>query len=431
MHLVSLNDTDLLLGLWRGTITCFAPDDKSEWPWRVLTEQTWESHGKIVELCTPYLPSSFDRAPRNPAEKLNSGYKAWEFLLYIFGLGPALLRNVLPQPYWGNYCRFVRGIQLLQQRRVSPENLKAGHEHLCRFVAQFEEIYCQRLETRIHFSRWALHLLTHIAPQTIRSGPLACYSQWTMETAIGSLGSEIRQYRDPYANLTQRALLRAQTNSLCSIMPSLLPSDSKHPRGSKDLGDGFVLYTACDDIARDVTGPEAAAIADYWTTMDWPGASISAVKRWGRLHLPNGQVLRSLWSERRSAVPLRCTRMAKIMDSDDGKVDLAEIQYFFQVRFGEGGPLHTLAVTSLFTAPDQAVLNESFDTVYVCHYQGQAKLRVYDVKQITSLVAMVPNFKLLGNGDISKPHTEYFLVHKPYLDITTFRGEADEDDLID
>ncbi|KAJ7586115.1 hypothetical protein C8J56DRAFT_725906, partial [Mycena floridula] len=68
----------------------------------------------------------------------------------------------------------------------------------------------------------------------------------------------------------------------------------------------------------------------------------------------------------------------------------AEIQHFFQVRFGEGGPLHTLAVTSLFTAPDQAVLNESFDTVYVCHYQGQVKLRVYDIKQITSLVAMVP-----------------------------------------
>ncbi|KAF9471629.1 hypothetical protein BDN70DRAFT_975534 [Pholiota conissans] len=39
----------------------------------------------------PYLPGSFDRPPRNPADKVNNSYKAWECLAWIYGLGPALL----------------------------------------------------------------------------------------------------------------------------------------------------------------------------------------------------------------------------------------------------------------------------------------------------------------------------------------------------
>ncbi|GLB36899.1 hypothetical protein LshimejAT787_0311860 [Lyophyllum shimeji] len=108
MHLTALNDPDLLLGLWRGTIKCYPPDTKDSWDWKVLVGKVWEAHGKTVAMATPYLPSSFGRVPRNPAEKINSGYKAWEYLLYLFGLGPALFRSILPEKYWLNFCKLAR-----------------------------------------------------------------------------------------------------------------------------------------------------------------------------------------------------------------------------------------------------------------------------------------------------------------------------------
>ncbi|KAJ6528077.1 hypothetical protein B0H19DRAFT_1195027 [Mycena capillaripes] len=51
----------------------------------------WQSRCRPDLLHPWVIPGSFDRPPRNPAEKINSGYKAWERLLYVYGAGPALL----------------------------------------------------------------------------------------------------------------------------------------------------------------------------------------------------------------------------------------------------------------------------------------------------------------------------------------------------
>ncbi|KAF8830954.1 hypothetical protein HHX47_DHR1000245 [Lentinula edodes] len=77
MHLPALNVPDLYLSLWRGTIDCDRKDDKNTWDWAVFrTLSIWKEHGKEVAAIRPYIPGSFDRPPRDPAEKLNSGYKA-------------------------------------------------------------------------------------------------------------------------------------------------------------------------------------------------------------------------------------------------------------------------------------------------------------------------------------------------------------------
>ena len=120
MHIISINLPNLLLGLWHGTIDCDKNDSKRLWDWVVLTRDVWKSHGQDVACCCPYLPGSFNCPPRNPAEKISSGYKAWEFLVYMFGYGPALLRDVLPPLYWRNFCKLVSAVRLLQQRAISP-----------------------------------------------------------------------------------------------------------------------------------------------------------------------------------------------------------------------------------------------------------------------------------------------------------------------
>lgn len=151
MHLINLNDPDLFLGLWHGTVKVYPPDRLELWDWRVLVGKVWQAHGKTVAMATPFIPSSFGRAPQNPAEKINSGYKAWEFQVYLFGLGPALLRHILPKKYWINFCKYVSGVCLLQQWVISPADLQHGHRLLCGFVKEFEELYYQRREDHIHF----------------------------------------------------------------------------------------------------------------------------------------------------------------------------------------------------------------------------------------------------------------------------------------
>ncbi|KAF8064082.1 hypothetical protein FPV67DRAFT_1419918 [Lyophyllum atratum] len=427
MHLSAINDPDLLLGLWRGTVKCYQPDSKETWDWKVLIGKVWDSHGKTVAMATPFLPSAFGRAPRNPAEKINSGYKACEFLIYLFGLGPALLRFILPEKYWINYCKFVRGIQLLYQTKLSPAQIKEGHRLLCEFHIQFEDLYVRRREERIHFLRQSIHLLPHIAPETLRAGPLSCYAQWTMETAIGNLGNEIRQDRDPYANIAQRGVLRAQINSITAMMPQVhLKSESCIPSGGIDLSDGYVLLRACQATLVDVSEPEANAITEFWKSNGWPNQDgwPRAVRRWARLRLPNGQVARSRWMEARSRQSLRKTCMIKVSDAESS--DFAEVQYYFRLRFGD--VVHTLAVISVFAPPDRGLFERSCQTVYACRYLGNTSLKVIHVRQIESVVAMVPDFKVTEAGHIETPDDRYFLVEKLGLGLTELLGVQEEDE---
>lgn len=317
MHLSVLNDPDLLLGLWRGTIKHYPPDDTSTWNWAVLSnKKIWRAHGDSIEAATPFIPSSFGRAPRNPAEKINSGYKAWEFQLYIYGLGPVLLRHVLPRSYWENYCKLVAGIQVLQRPVITPQDLRYGNTVLKDFVREFEALYYQRKASRIHFVRHSIHLLTHIAPETTRAGPLACYAQWTMETAIGNLGKEIRQDKDPYRNLEERGVLRAQLNSVMAMYPKLdinhgTPSLSNH---AHVFPDRYAFLPRCDSIARPMVQIEYDTLMEYWQREGWPNQQSwpNAIIRWARLQLPNGQRARSLWSESNSKSSLRRTSCVEV-----------------------------------------------------------------------------------------------------------------------
>ncbi|OBZ69088.1 hypothetical protein A0H81_10834 [Grifola frondosa] len=144
MHLVSLNLTDLLISLWRGTMSCDKGDTIESWDFAVLRNATlWVAHGKEVADATPYLPGSFDRPPCNPAERVNSGYKFIEFLTWIYGLAPALLYGILPDRIWQNFCKLVAAIRLLHQRSITREQLQQARILLIIFLEEFETFYYQ------------------------------------------------------------------------------------------------------------------------------------------------------------------------------------------------------------------------------------------------------------------------------------------------
>ncbi|KAI0309882.1 hypothetical protein OF83DRAFT_1071358 [Amylostereum chailletii] len=297
MHILTLNITALLIALWRGTIDCDPKDSRETWDWVVLTGAVWKAHGAAVAAARCYLPGSFDRPPRDPAETINSGYKAWEFCLWIFGLGPALLHGILPHVYWKHFCKLVYAIRILQQHSIRAEQLPLAHRAILEFTEEFEELYCQGKPERIHFVRQCVHGLSHLAPEVMRIGPGALASQWTLENTIGNLGREIKQDHHYYANLEQRAVCRASVNALKVGIPDIEPDrpynqERRLPRGAYDIGDGFVLLTAKDRYAHTFRNEAAAAIRTYMekSNIDLEEGWRPRYKRWARLRLPNGHI---------------------------------------------------------------------------------------------------------------------------------------------
>jgi len=135
-----------------------------------------------------------------------------------------------------------------------------------------------------------------------------------IERTIGNLTEEMKQPSKPYANLSQRGLRRAQVNALKSMIP-LLERKKGNPRGSIDLGGGFVLLRARDRTMQTLRGDAAIAVRTYMH--DQTGDDVAnwnpRVFRWARLHLPTGQVVRSAWKEKtKSLEKVRMSRNVRV-----------------------------------------------------------------------------------------------------------------------
>ena len=241
-----------------------------------------------------------------PSE-ISSGYKAWEFLYYLYGEGPGIFFNVLPLPYYTHFCKLVQAVRIIYQRSISQEQMLLAHKLLLEWCVEFEELYYQRKPERLHFVRQCVHSLMHLAKETHRLGPLSLSAQWTMERVIGVLGSLLRQPSNPYANLAAQAQKMAHVNAMVAMWPSF-EKTKDDPRGSIDLGDGYLLLGPKEDgWSYRVTPREEEALDMFCRGhQDSEDVDRKFVYRWGRLKLPTEQIARSRWKELE-----RCSDMAR------------------------------------------------------------------------------------------------------------------------
>lgn len=236
----------------------------------------------------------------------------------MYGIAPALLHGILPDVVWKNFCKFVYGVRLLLQREITLDDLLKGQKALDEFVIEFELLYVERRTDRLHFVRPCIHALIHLGLEITRFGPSGLYSTWTMERTIGNLGQEIKQPSNPYANLSMRALHRAQVNAITAMLPGLGEYTEQSPRGSQDLGDGYWLLPARERTARVPPTQHQQAMFQYLLQHQAELRIVTMPKlikfaRWGRLQLPNGQVARSAWKETTKAVhKVRRSRCIKV-----------------------------------------------------------------------------------------------------------------------
>lgn len=320
MHLTCLNIPDLFVNLWRGTILGSTESDPKTWDCAVFADSDlWTEHGLYVERAKSYLPGFFDRAPRNIAEKLNSGYKAIEFMTWFYNYLPAMLRSILPEAYWRQLCKLIRGITILYAEDISVDELLEAKQLLSLAVVDYELLYYARDPDRLHVVRPCMHLIWHIPDQIVVLGAAISDTQLPTERLIGDLGAELKQPSNPFANLAQRALRRCQVNAVKAMAPHLDRTRLKAktlPRGAEDLGDGYVLLRAMDRYRRKLPAAEARAFYDYFAIWmpdlcvdDDRDAFKFELRKWARMRIPNGTVARSAWKE--CLKPLSRLRMAR------------------------------------------------------------------------------------------------------------------------
>ncbi|KAF9059360.1 hypothetical protein BDP27DRAFT_1431457 [Rhodocollybia butyracea] len=158
-----------------------------------------------------------------------------------------------------------------------------------------------------------------------------------MENSIGNLTAAIHSDSCPFMNLSEKAVVRAQFNTLKSMLPAQL--DQHHgkedyiPSTAEDLGDKYVLL---HQSARRLEDIKNAALAKYLLDGNIPTA------------LSTGVV---------SVCPM--------IQAVNAKPDFAEIQFYFRFQGNledDQAEPETLAMVSRYSKPDAQLLEDSFGT---------------------------------------------------------------------
>ncbi|KAJ6553783.1 hypothetical protein DFH09DRAFT_1085534 [Mycena vulgaris] len=156
-----------------------------------------------------------------------------------------------------------------------------------------------------------------------------------------------------------------------------------------------------------IHGAAGAAIKKFLEEANetvYPDNLSPSFQRWARLRIPNGQIARTAWKEKQKALnKVRMSRNVWINDPAAGE-SYAEVQFFFQAKLDN--KLVALALVSPYSAPDQRLLEESSNTLWVIR-----------AKTISSVVGMVP-FDAAGR---------VFAVHKMGLDVASMSGPVEDD----
>ena len=112
---------------------------------------------------------------------------------------------------------------------------------------------------------------------------------------------------------------------------------------------------------------------------------------------------------------------------------IADIEYFFWMQFED--VVYSLALVSVFSLPDLNVLKLSNNAAYICYRGEPEALSVVDVKTINAVVAMVPDFQVVADGNIIIPKNRFSLVESPFLKLVVLSGQSGtldgDDDAID
>ncbi|KAL4243256.1 hypothetical protein ABKN59_011504 [Abortiporus biennis] len=227
-------------------------------------------------------------------------------------------------------------------------------------------------------------------------------------------------------------LRRAQINALKASLPDLEP-DLGPPRGSVELGEGYILLRAKDKAFHRIRDCETPIFHRFLCTVgyqlpftEW----IPKVTRWARLRLPNGQIARSVWKEDTIILGnLRKFRMVKLR-FPDSSVQFAEVKFYFMIKINDVVKAYALVV--YFSDLDRELTVQTFNTLLVCRPLEDTGLDIISVNTIQAVVGMLPLLLTLEeeakeNSSPGRYTGLFFVAEKPGLEVFHLSGGDEED----
>lgn len=107
----------------------------------------------------------------------------------------------------------------------------------------------------------------------------------------------------------------------------------------------------------------------------------------------------------------------------NGVTEFGEVQFFFLNQPEDNiSPAVAYAVVSIYSCPDQTILKESSQTLWVCLYTGTTNLHLVPAKSIISLVSMQPLIPLPDEVP-----GRWFVVEKSGLDDADLTEQREEE----
>lgn len=169
MHCVLIGVCKSLLGLW------FDSGDKTAG--YQISSRVSEVDARVTSIKPPH---SISRVPRS-IEHHRKYLKASELRSFLLFYGPAVLYNILPNPYYEHFLFISEAIFLLLQDSISESQLQLAERLLFHFCILFEGYYGLRYQTA------NIHLLVHLVDEVRALGPLWTHSCFHFEDKNGFL----------------------------------------------------------------------------------------------------------------------------------------------------------------------------------------------------------------------------------------------------
>ena len=288
--------------------------------------------GQLIPKAMFTLPASFCGLVRDPFLKRQSQYKIYEWMAllhwYIIPLGIEL---GFPTTVLANFAYFVEAIEMAMTISPRSEKELANLYSLIQtFLEGFERLYVGNDPEKISRCRLCIFQLIHVPMHIEWNGSIRVSSQATVERAIGEVGHKIRSKKAPFANLANIIFERELVKLLVLYYPSL---ESPLTRPKDTPANTYTPHKQIKILKKErasslVLHEHVSAIYQW---LDRNPSSELELRRWGKVSLPGGIVLRSRLSETIGHHPSRSARYFEAQKAGLAEPVFGEALAFFEV----------------------------------------------------------------------------------------------------
>src|ERR1700721_120987 len=225
-----------------------------------------------------------------------------------------------------NFSNLVEAIEFaITIKTRTTDEIGLLHALIKTFLEGFERLYIGDDPAKVIRARLCIFQLIHVPQHIIWNGSIRLGSQATVERAIGEMGHKVRSRKAPFANLANLIYERELVKLLLLYHPSL----QCEPKSSNKTG----MFGKAKILKREKADGQdfyqhLYAIC-FWLNKEFdPDLDLC---RWGKIYLPNKQVLSSKLSETRGGIFKRSSRYFEVQRDETSQPVFGEALAFYKV----------------------------------------------------------------------------------------------------